>query len=159
MPEDFVQTDHPGPFSRRSQSPEGPPHPFPVASLASKAVDSFGLLFSHVNEITLDIFFSVFFQLSRSVCDTVACHSGPSFSLLWEISGWGHAPKSSISSHLGEHWGSVPFGAMAGRAPRGILSQVCPCTREHVALGMYLKQESPSYRMHVCWILVEIRKF
>lgn len=100
VPEDFVQADHPGPFRRPSQSPESPPHPFLVASLASKAMDSFGLLFSHVNEITPDVFFSVFFQLSRSVCDTVPCPSAPSFSLLRGISGWGHAPKLPITSHL-----------------------------------------------------------
>lgn len=56
VPEDFAQADRAGPFRRPSQSPGSPPRPFPVASLASKAMDSFGLLFSHVNEITPDIF-------------------------------------------------------------------------------------------------------
>lgn len=142
----MAQTDHPGPIIRPGRFPESPPPPCPGACLASKALDAFGLLFSRVSEIPADVFCSVFFQLSRSVWDILACRPRPAFSSLQGVSGRGQAPRPSSSSHLGERGGGVPSGALARRAPRGVLRQLCPCTRGHVVLSVDLRQDSPSHR-------------
>lgn len=142
----MAQTDHPGPITRPGRFPESPAPPCPGAGLASKARDAFGRLFSRAGEITADVFCSVFFQLSRSVWDTVACRPRPAFSSLRGVSGWGQAPRPFSFSHLGERGGGVPSGALARRAPRGVLRQLCPGTRGHVVLSVYLRQDSPHYR-------------